>query len=552
MTGIEVIQKHLGGKFITKEMEKQADQFLGRIGWIMSERKGKREIWYECCGHTLHEELCTDPDELEALYTYDHRKPGRCPYCNAAIRYMRRRHAGKDDYTQVYTVWYRMSQAEPNTLLVLGMWSGRRWYKVKTCGADPREIRTEHEACSLVVLPWDGKPLRYVREVLKGHGSYDSWLWGTRAAQDSGGWVKRDRVEGGDRQSITGAPIEYIICGDLTQTVCGTRWAKPVIFADTLRNIYCTRDRVWPLSLFCTHPAMEYMLGNGMEGLVRSCMRHDGSLSLIRWKQKKPQDMLQLDGNELARLRRMDPAKVNTVGLLALRKAREYGQRVKLEDAMQAGTADKLSYSTLKDVRAILDRWGNRYGAIRILRYCGQQHGRLSLWRDYMNELAQLGEADDPARVFPRDLHTAHAETAARIRYSQDARTGEKVIRRAELLKGLAFEACGLRLEPFRTAEEIVREGSMQHICIGSYVTSYADGRTILLKLRRAGAPDEPFHAVELRKDLTLVQCRGFRNQTWAEDEAVVRAFWKAWDAVHGTKTTVRLDIAHHKEAKTA
>ena len=547
MTGLEAIQHHLGGQFIDAEMRK-ADDFLGRIGWMMKWTQKRREIWYECCGKTLVEDEDNNADEEYALSVAAHRKTSACPYCGKHVQYINRRFASMNDYTQVYTVHYRMSQADPNTLLVLGMWSGRRWYRVKA-GAEPQSICTEYEPCSLVILPWNGKPERFVREVLKGHGTFDSWWWGTRAEQNSGGWVRRDHVEGGDRQSITGSGIEYLICDDPEEIVRGTRWEKPVHFAKNARNMSYTADRVRPLKMFCTHPAMEYMIGSGMEGLLRDCARENGTMSLIRWKRRNPKEMLQLDGNELARLRRMDPEKVNGAGLLVLRIARSFGQKVKLEDVMEL-TCDesRIGAYSHKYLKTTLERYGKRWGVMRILRYCAKSFGQLGLWKDYMEELAQLGEAEDEARVFPRDLHQAHAETSARIQCKNDEETGKKVIQRAEKLKAMTFEACGLVLSPFETAEEIIREGRMQSICIGNYVNIYANGRTNLLKLRRVEAPDVPFHAVEMSTDgKHVIQCRGPHNETFPEDEQDVRAFWAAWDAAHHTENHIHLDISRRE-----
>ena len=553
MKALDIIEQHLGGRFIDDEMRK-ADNFLGRVGWLMHWTSKRRVIWYECCGHTLEMAEENTPEEEQALYHAAHRKKGTCPYCSSAVYYINRRFARQNDYTEVYTVHYRMSRAEPNTLLVLGMWSGRRWYQVKM-RREPQEIQTEHEPCSLVVLPWGDKPKRFVRETLKGPGSYDSWWWGTRAQEGSGGWVQRESVQGGDTQSITGCGIEYLICDDLAETVRGTRWEKPVRYVKRRRSgIPWSRDLVTPLKTFCTHTAMEYMLGNGMEGIVKSCLRGDGTLSLIRWKRKKPAEMLGLDSNELARLRRMEPEKVSGYGLMALRIAQELGQRIKTEDAMKAAGDPVIQGQHASVLKGLLRQYGGRWGVLRILRYLSKSYSHPNLWRDYMQELQTLGEANDESRVFPRDLHEAHGETSIRIRYKEDAETQQKLESRAETLdQQMHFEACGLVLEPFRTAAEIIAEGKIQSICIGSYVKTYADGNTILLKLRRTDAPDVPFHAVEMRKDgKTLVQCRGYKNRTFAQDEKLIRDFWAEWDRTHGTHTPVHITIDHSREAKTA
>lgn len=543
MTGTEIIQQHLGGQFITEEMMKTADDALGRIGWILSWRKGKRQIWYECCGHTLAESDENDVEEEYALYHADHRKKGICPYCNAAVQYIKKQHVRETDYTEVYTVWHRMSQTEPNTMLVLGMWSGRLWFQVKR-GKDPSEIQTMHEPCSLVVLPWNGKPVRYIREYMQALNGYNRWFWGCRSSEDQNHWVRRERVEGGDRQSLDGKGIRYLVCTKPTVVAKGTRWEKPAIWTADCRNVNNSTDGIRLLEPFCRHPQMEYMIGNGLQGILQSCMGHDGTLRLIRWKKSKPADMFGIDPNELARLRRMKPEETNGKGLLILRKAREFGQKVKLEDAMEVAKRPQIAYQHMTNICAAINAYGERWGVMRIMRYCSQNHGMLTLWMDHMRDLHRLGEGNDEALVFPRDLYERHAEEQARIRYVSDKDSEEKITSRLEELKNLTFEACGLRLSPFESPKEIIQEGTMQHICIGGYVRSYANGSIILLKLRRINEPDKPFHAVEMSDGgKWLVQCRGYKNKTFDQDEAVVRAFWREWDKAHNCKTPVYLTI---------
>ena len=92
-----------------------------------------------------------------------------------------------------------------------------------------------------------------------------------------------------------------------------------------------------------------------------------------------------------------------------------------------------------------------------------------------------------------------------------------------EILPGLqkkyTFRAGDVVLEPFATLAEVIQEGSQQSICIGGYAKRYAAGGTILCKMRHASAPDVPWHAVEFDKTGRMVQCRGYKNHTWAEDE---------------------------------
>jgi hypothetical protein len=61
-------------------------------------------------------------------------------------------------------------------------------------------------------------------------------------------------------------------------------------------------------------------------------------------------------------------------------------------------------------------------------------------------------------------------------------------------------------------ANEIVREGSMQRICIGGYTSSHALGRTNLFFLRRKSEPAAPFYAIEMNNNDVIVQIHGHSN----------------------------------------
>ena len=59
---------------------------------------------------------------------------------------------------------------------------------------------------------------------------------------------------------------------------------------------------------------------------------------------------------------------------------------------------------------------------------------------------------------------------------------------------------------------EIISEGSDQHICISNYVNSHSTGHTNLFFLRHKDAPNTPFYAIEMR-DNSIIQIHGFGNK---------------------------------------
>ncbi|MEG1687677.1 MAG: PcfJ domain-containing protein, partial [Angelakisella sp.] len=95
-----------------------------------------------------------------------------------------------------------------------------------------------------------------------------------------------------------------------------------------------------------------------------------------------------------------------------------------------------------------------------------------------------------------------------------------------------AFAANGLFIRPFATAEEVVREGNLQHHCVGGYTGDYADERSYLFCIRTEEAPDTPYYTLELDpKTGTVRQYRGYRNDapTSGKPDPAAVAFVNKW-----------------------
>lgn len=146
----------------------------------------------------------------------------------------------------------------------------------------------------------------------------------------------------------------------------------------------------------------------------------------------------------------------------------------------------------------------------------------LGEWIDYWEQLHTLHEDMTDARILlPKDIHTMHQRMTDRInaiKHQQKLEMDEMARRAfadrlAELRSRYEFEACGLILRPFESAEEVIAEGTALHICIGGYAQRYMKGETILCALRRAECPEEPWRAIEFSAMTgKLVQDRGAYN----------------------------------------
>lgn len=61
-------------------------------------------------------------------------------------------------------------------------------------------------------------------------------------------------------------------------------------------------------------------------------------------------------------------------------------------------------------------------------------------------------------------------------------------------------------IRPVDSAEEIVREGEEMHNCVAGYADRHADGKTIIMVLRKRSEPRKPWHTVEI--DPATLECR--------------------------------------------
>lgn len=108
------------------------------------------------------------------------------------------------------------------------------------------------------------------------------------------------------------------------------------------------------------------------------------------------------------------------------------------------------------------------------------------------------------------------AERQARINMAEAERLKKEEEKRIKLDKERAkyeYEDDNYIIRLPKDSSEIIREGSMQHICIGGYTSRHATGSTNLFFLRKKSDPTIPFYAIEMNTFNQIVQIHGFGNK---------------------------------------
>lgn len=163
---------------------------------------------------------------------------------------------------------------------------------------------------------------------------------------------------------------------------------------------------------------------------------------------------------------------------------------------------------------------------------------------DYLNMSERL-EID--TILYPDNLENAHDQLVELINdqknkkrlaeASKKDRAIEKVYKK--IAKKFSFADEKYILRPAKSNVEIVREGQIQHICVGagSYTEKMLHGKSYILFLRQQSAPDKPYYTVEITPEYEILQRHGKYNKEH-EERIEVDAFLNQFveEKTHGKK----------------
>lgn len=563
-------------------IEDRARQIIPHYIWTWQDGR-KKHGWCTSCGRTIERldgEDIRRPDEYQEdgefmgrslVWWYrehwdgtaHHGKAGLCPYCGQEVEFrsLAKGHATMED--KLFFVVYSRSAINRNAIVCVGYRIFIPWRELDEWEnfAVPLCI-TPMEVC---VFRWGKGGQRFIRDVawyrldrrIGTAGRREIW---SKTALDT--WARRKECVSGyaGQSSYMGKDNTAVILDatSLHDAVEGTPWEycldhMPWTSAGQYYDHITLMDRI------SRYRPIEYLLKMGCDELVKIAVDYKGG-DVLNLRGKTARAVLRLTEDEWGWIK---GHKVRVTEDLL--RVFHYRRRHKLR--MSPDLCRWIAESRGAGMLEALEREYKAVDLVAACKYARRQKADLRTYWDYLGQCRRLGaDLKDRQVLWPSDLHRAHqryteqthqleAGQRALRQYKQLSQDAETLKLLAETVRkltpGYTFTACGLVLSPFETAEEIIQEGARQSICIGSYVTRYATGGTILCKLRREDAPDAPFHAVEFSAvSGAMVQCRGRGNKTDDVDEKLIRDFWAAWDKARGTKTTVSITIreTRHRE----
>lgn len=436
-----------------------------------------------------------------------HGNVGFCPRCGELVTYrdMSRGHSGL--YDRILYLDVTKSAIDQNTLVQV-------WWEVTACW--DKQLHPDMGAYEIVP---DIEMLAAVVCVFQfGKGAW-RMVWDKREQR----WKMRTKCHSGYLPfgycfPYSGSCVPHIMhCEDYAEALEDTTFAA----FDTDDHSVSRTDR---LALIAKTPCLEYLQKLGMERLVEFVLTNPS-----------PSHLLNLRGKTAAKVLRISPEQwgwcKGTGHLPDVAALKTFQTAAGLH--LRIGNEKLWAYSRLWPAEALKEMHAFFGDGLmkKAVNYILRTKPRMLDWLDHLQMMKQMGlPPTEEAIAFPRDFEAMHARISGQVQIRVDKDKQKMLDQWLDSIRDCNFSAMGLVMRPLATIGDVVKEGKQQHHCVGTYAERYAEGRTILCTLREENAMHQPLYTVELKRDRSLVQCRGPRNQEVPGYRERLDLFWKLFE----------------------
>lgn len=400
---------------------------------------------------------------------------------------------------EAYFVYYEKSAADPQAIVARGIQVARDY------SGDFRMVETHYCVRVLYVFKM-GNSLMFRR--------YCYYRPSAGSFRADGVFEKRSSVFSLFDQ--TGTPVSSPVRCPKTGIKKAVR-GTPFQYSTWETYYSSADDMVRFFDLYSKAPCVEYLTKLGFTGLVLGKLAGEKTYGAVNWQGKTLCKVLKINKQELKAIRsqKLQPS---FLLLKLLQISQKDGSNLSLSDVADIAFIYRFLFEHLKGT---LQYASLRQATEYFSKQC-QQGGEthyispgqaLLAWKDYLADANRLNlDLSQRRVVFPRNLYRAHQNTIKQIRLQADAALNAKIKSRVkELQKKYHFEYEGLFVCPAQSTDELIREGKTLNHCVGTYAERYANGRTVLLLLRKKSAPDKPFFTMEIYEN-SIMQVRGKDN----------------------------------------
>ncbi len=179
----------------------------------------------------------------------------------------------------------------------------------------------------------------------------------------------------------------------------------------------------------------------------------------------------------------------------------------------------------------------------------------IDTWIDYLKMAKKLNwNVEDSYFKYPKNLVEAHNEVLRivhqneeKLREKKRKEDSKKIAEMKEKLeKEYSFEAFGYTIVAPRNAQEIVKEGNKLKHCVGrsDYIERMAEGKTVILFLRKLQELDKPFVTIEIING-KIGQYHGYNNEMTKSRQLPkeVHKFMKMFEEQVLSKRKIRIAV---------
>ena len=303
------------------------------------------------------------------------------------------------------------------------------------------------------------------------------------------------------------------------------------------------QEKIYPITYlrsFQQHPQVENLIMQGLSKLYNDIIYANGNhwytyettkipTQGICWRGRKPADLLDISTEQFRAARAQ---RWNLDELELVRTANKAG--ISFEIPQYRKIKKSLIYSNAK---SLLGYGVDPQRAREYLKKCRakkQTGADMKLLLDYYGLCKKTDMKLTSKVAFPSDLKREHDrltllynEKSIESKAAGVAEYNNAFKKLARQYAALRFESGGLCIRIAEAPRDLFYEGVMLGHCVGTYVSTHAEGNSCIFLLRKKDAPDKPFFTLQLNmKTFQVIQNRGFKNCARTPE---VEAFEKKW-----------------------
>ncbi len=294
---------------------------------------------------------------------------------------------------------------------------------------------------------------------------------------------------------------------------------------DYLRNEQIRHPNVIKYIMDCArYPVMEFLYKKGFTGIVTErtygCA-NKAHMSAILWQRNVLKDCFRCP---LSYLGIMKPHLWSLSSLYTVNQLCDVLPQEEVKVVLESGISGEdlqevLSYMSFQKACTYMEKQRGEKEQLSNVLY---------LYKDYLKECVKLRyDMKDKSVLFPKSLRMAHERTMQLVEYENNKELYEAFKKRAQKLKKLVYHSGGFMVVVPGSPADLKKEGAALHHCVGGYTERMAKGETVIVFIRKEGAPDTAFYTLEYRNG-HVVQCRTKNNASY-ELDAEVKAFVDEW-----------------------